>query len=1035
MAQKPSYQDLLQRIQELEENEQYYRLITENSSDMISKHAPDGTYIFASQASVNLIGYEPAELVGRNPYDLFHPDDKAKVHTSHQTILNKEIVSLTTYRIRNKDGHYTWVETTSKTIRHPETKEILEIIAITRNVDERMQMEEQIASQNRLMSTMLDNLDVGVFMVEAPSGKPLLANRRAQELLGRGIMNGAEKDTLAEVYQAYRADTDKLYPQEQMPVVLGLEGVSGSVDDMYVVTPGGRKILLEVYGSPVKDAEGNVIASIASFADITRRKEAERAQRESDKRLKLALDSVSDAVWDWNVATNQVYYSSRWYTMLGYEPYEMPQEFGTWQKLLHPDDLPSAEQVVYRHLETGEPFETEFRMSTKDGDWRWILGRGRVVARDAQGNAVRMLGTHMDITERKRTEEELAQVFAMSLDMICIADLETATFLKVNPAFTQTLGYSEKELLQKPFFDFIHPDDIAATHAVMDEKLLQGVKIINFENRYRCQDGSYRWLNWTSQPNPRLGVTYAVARDVTEWKETQYKLEENKRLLDAASHMVRTGGWELKPDTLEVKWTEETHRIHEVPLGYTPPLDKAIEFFHPEDQDRLSQAIEQALTKGAPYDLEVRFITAKGNHLWARTICEPEVENGRVVNLRGIFQDITQSKLAEEERKHLQDQLVQSQKMDALGTLASGIAHDFNNILAAIMGYSELALAQLSKDQPIHKDVEQITKAAVKAKSLIRQILTFSRKEDAQKQPLSLNEVINDAISILSRTLPKMIRLELKLQSDLNTVEANPQQLEQILVNLSSNAADAIEDTGSITITTKNAAIEGLVCDSCGETFSGDFVLLSFQDTGQGMSSETKTRIFDPFFTTKEVGKGTGLGLSTVFGIVTGHGGHITCNTQVGTGTVFNIFLPVSDQKTSETNQTAEKDDDYLGGSETILVVDDEEMVRDIAQRLLTSVGYQVLLADSGENALKIYQDNSEKIGVVLLDLGMPGMGGKACLDRICQTYQDAKVLIASGYIQYERTDELEALGAIGMVSKPYRKNEMLKQIRSALNE
>jgi PAS domain S-box-containing protein len=231
------------------------------------------------------------------------------------------------------------------------------------------------------------------------------------------------------------------------------------------------------------------------------------------------------------------------------------------------------------------------------------------------------------LTERKKAEEEFAQIFSMSLDMICIADIDTATFLKVNPAFTDTLGFSEQELLDRSFIEFIHPDDAEPTRTVIENKLSKGTKVINFENRYRCKDGSYRWLSWVSHPTPEKGVTYAVARDITDRKNTEAELEESKAMLEATGRLARVGGWELDAATLEVKWTEETYRIHEVPLGYRPPLDGAVNFFHPEDRDRLRRAIQLALDKGEPYDMEVRFVTAKGRHLWTHAV--PAGDKGR----------------------------------------------------------------------------------------------------------------------------------------------------------------------------------------------------------------------------------------------------------------------------------------------------------------------------------------------------------------------------------------------------------------------
>jgi len=668
------------------------------------------------------------------------------------------------------------------------------------------------------------------------------------------------------------------------------------------------------YGS--KDV-AQINSFLASVQAVIERRQAKRALAESEQRLDLALESVNDAVWEWRIDTGEVYFSPRWFRMLGYEPSELPQEFDTWRSLLHPDDRGATETTVMEHVESAEQFEIEFRMRAKRGGWRWILGRGKVVEQGQDGKAVRMLGTHSDITERKKAEEEL---------------------------------------------------------------------------RY------------------------------------------SKALLDTTGRMARVGGWELDAQTLEVTWTEETYRIHEVPLGYKPPLEGAINFWHPDDRERLTQAIQMALEKGEPYDLELRFITAKGRNLWARTVCRPEVVEGRTVRLQGTFQDITDRKRAERERNKLREQLNQAQKMDALGTLAGGIAHDFNNILAAILGYSELAQDELSEgNESLERDLSEIAKAAMKAKNLVRQILTFSRTMEAQKRPVSINKAAEESAAILVRTLPKMIDLELDLQKDLSPVTGDPQQLEQVFINLATNAADAMGGRGRIVISTRDVDVERQACQTCGKELSGEHVLITLSDSGVGMSPEVRAKIFDPFFTTKGVGKGTGLGLSTVYGIVAGHGGHICCQSREGEGTDFLIHLPAVEQAKSEPISEDLDGSTDLGGSGTILLVDDDDAVRDVAQNILTRGGYEVLSATSGEEALVSYKEREGAIDLVLLDLGMPGMGGKACLGKLRRIDPEVKVLIASGYIQYELTDELQSLGALGMVSKPYRKADILQAVREAL--
>ncbi len=277
MDQEIPLRELKARVQELEHLERNYRLIIENATDMISIHDAEGVYQYASSASVTLMGRSPEELIGRDVYDFIHPDDLGAVQESHRKIISADVIYTVSFRLRHKEGHYVWVESISKTIRHIHSNQIEEIIVTTRDISDRKKSQEENESQNRLIGTLLDNLQVGIFMAEAPSGKPLLVNRRAMELLGRGIMNGADKSTLAEVYQAYKYKTGEVYPEAELPIVRALNGKRHSIDDMMVVKPTQEKIFLEVFGSPVRDKDGNVIAGLVSFSDITKRKLAEEA--------------------------------------------------------------------------------------------------------------------------------------------------------------------------------------------------------------------------------------------------------------------------------------------------------------------------------------------------------------------------------------------------------------------------------------------------------------------------------------------------------------------------------------------------------------------------------------------------------------------------------------------------------------------------------------------------------------------------------------------------------------------------------------
>ena len=404
--------------------------------------------------------------------------------------------------------------------------------------------------------------------------------------------------------------------------------------------------------------------------------------------------------------------------------------------------------------------------------------------------------------------------------------------------------------------------------------------------------------------------------------------------------------------------------------------------------------------------------------------------------ITGIGRNVTERILAEREIKKLNKQMLQAQKMEAVGTLAGGIAHDFNNLLQGILGYTQILLLSRDESDPDTTRLEEIEKATQRARELTQQLLAFSRKVETKPRPVDLNQEVEQVRKLLERTIPKMITMELHLEERLDVIHADPAQLEQVMMNLGVNARDAMPDGGRLVFETENLTLDEEYCETHLGARPGRYVLLSISDTGHGMNRETLEHIFEPFFTTKEVGKGTGLGLAMVYGIIKSHGGYIMCYSEPGEGTTFKIYLPVreGDQPAPET-ETKSVAAMPEGGSETILLVDDEGILRDIGKTILEQFGYTVLLAPDGETALEVYRENLEDISLVILDLIMPGMGGKRCLEEILKQDPQAKVVIASGYSINGRPKEALDRGARAFVKKPYEVTQMLREVRKVLDQ
>jgi two-component system cell cycle sensor histidine kinase/response regulator CckA len=441
------------------------------------------------------------------------------------------------------------------------------------------------------------------------------------------------------------------------------------------------------------------------------------------------------------------------------------------------------------------------------------------------------------------------------------------------------------------------------------------------------------------------------------------------------------------------------------------------------DRKRFQKEIER---KGSLKDYDICFRKKDSTEIECLlTSTVRRDKDGAILGYQGIVRDVT-------EHRQLQGQLLHAQKMEAIGTLAGGIAHDFNNLLQAILGYTDLLLMRKEASDPDRQKLEIVRQAARDGSDLVSRILTFSMKAEFRARPTDLNLEILRVEKLLRRTVPRMIKIELVLVDEVWVIDADPAQIEQVLLNLAVNSQHAMPDGGRLLIETSNVLLEDDYVRRHLEAKPGKYVLLTVSDNGMGMKREVIERIFEPFFTTKANGEGTGLGLSMVHGIVSQHGGHIRCYSQPGLGTSFKIYFPVS--STERLLDMAETREMPAFGTETILLVDDDDRIRDLAQQMIETGGYKVLLASSGEDALKKYAAHRGEVSLVILDLIMPGMGGKRCLEELLRMDPDSRVLIASGYSSNGLTIDETGTGAKAFIRKPYDAKDILASIRKVLD-
>lgn len=573
----------------------------------------------------------------------------------------------------------------------------------------------------------------------------------------------------------------------------------------------------------------------------------------------------------------------------------------------------------------------------------------------------------------------------------------------VNDALCRNLGYSGEELIGMNYRQYT--DEKTAMELFRNYNRLyrtgEPIKLLEIERIGKDGKKSFAEISTSlirdSEGKP-IGFR-GISRDITERKQAEEALQGSEERYRNIIESIQDGYFETDLAG-NFSFVNDVICRH---LGYTKEELIGMNYRQYADEEnskKLFQLFNELYRTGQPTKpFAVEYIKKNGSKLTAEiSVSLIRDSEGKPNGFRGISRDITERRRAEEERLSLQEQLRQSQKMEAIGQLAGGVAHDFNNLLTVIKGYSQLSLINLKENDPLRGNIQEIEKATQRATDLTRQLLAFSRRQILDLKVLDLNVLLKDLDKMLRRIIGEDIELVTLLSGDLGKVKIDPSQIEHVIFNLAVNARDAMPSGGKLIIETANVELDEKYAHAHASVIPGRYVRLSVSDTGVGMTQEVKEKVFEPFFTTKEKGKGTGLGLSMVYGIVRQSSGDIWVYSEPGQGTTFKIYLPRTEEE-ADRPQKREDTDSFPGGSETVLLVEDDELVRDLANRLLKQLGYRVLEATNGEEALTVAKEHDgETIHLLLADIVMPQMGGKALADRLKIPRPNVKVLYTSGY-------------------------------------
>ncbi|KPK26118.1 MAG: hypothetical protein AMK69_12720 [Nitrospira bacterium SG8_3] len=515
-----------------------------------------------------------------------------------------------------------------------------------------------------------------------------------------------------------------------------------------------------------------------------------------------------------------------------------------------------------------------------------------------------------------------------------------------------------------------------------------------------------------------------IVRDITERKEAEEALRDSKekyRLLVDNAHdgifIAQNGLIKFQNPKAQEILGCSAHELPETPF---------IDLVHPEDRRLLPKKRESRHKgEGIPSTYSVRITKKSGEELWVQ-INAVDIKWEREAATLNFVRDITIE-------KRLEAQLLQAQKMEAIGTLAGGIAHDFNNILSSVIGYTELALEEVSKGGLLHSNLQEVLKAGRRARDLVRQILAFSRQSDQELKPLEISPIIKETLKLLRASLPSTINIKQHMGANLGTVMTDPTQVNQILMNLCTNAAHAMEKNGGTLEVNLEKVGNGT---DVGVRFPGlspgPYVKLTVSDNGHGMAPEVKERIFDPYFTTKEKGEGTGLGLAMVHGIVKSHGGTITVYSEPEMGATFHVYLPI---KETETDQATGSEETIPTGSERILFVDDEQPIVDIAKQMVEQLGYSMVTRTSSLEALELFRAKPDEFDLVITDMTMPNMTGEELANELMFIRPDIPIILCTGFSRSVTEKKAKAMGIQAFILKPILRQELAETIRRVLDE
>lgn len=1008
--------------EKMAESESRFRLLAENAKDMVFRYAvkPVPHFEYVSPSCTEINGYTPEEHYADPALivNVIYPDDRVSLaELGEKARSSRDPLTLRWVR---KDGGIIWVEIQSRQTFDDE-RNVTAFEGIVRDITERKKTEEALRASQQTIDRITTSITDVIYSVNGATGEFEYLSPAFEKVLGYSVDDivrmGGRRKFLMSVME--REDPSK--PDPVMNEMQNARVVATSGWERWWKCKDGSRRFIEDYSVPIFDGD-RLVRIDGVLRDITERKLAEDEVERERILLRTLIDNFPYSIYVKDrdcrkIIANDVDVKnfaglSSEAEIIGKTDLDIyPREIG--EKLLADDR---------RVIRTGESIVgKEELVVDAAGREHWLLTT-KVPLRGNDGSINGLVGVGLDVTEKRavdealrRSEAELRALFESMNDVIMVID-SAGNYLKIAPTDPSLLYRPAEEITGKNLFGVLPKDRAEQFFGVITETL-RDRKTHGVEYSLDI-NGAEKWRSASVSPMTDDSVIW-VARDITEHKAMEKEIVDSEKKYRELVENALVGVYKINLSGTIVYVNKAMADMLEFDSPHEMMSVSALSLYRNiEDMSSLVDELRQFGKTGK--NREIEMVTKSGKV--RNVLISASLDQGVI---SGMAKDIT-------EIRTLERQFIQTQKLEGLGNIAAGIAHDFNNILGVILGYSDLLGASSYEPDKFKRGMQAIAKSADRGKSLVRQLLTFARKTEVTFESLTLNSAVTEIEKLMVETFPRTIEFSAELDKDLPPVLADATQIHQVLLNLCVNARDAMPKGGTLTITT--GVIPGpSITDLHPDATSDEYVEVQIADTGLGMDEATRQKIFEPFFTTKGIGRGTGLGLSVVYGIVESHRGFIDVQSEPGAGTTFKLYFPVLQHPIEAMDLANESPGGFGGQVGTILVVEDEEMLRELLRSILTSKGHELLLAKDGEEGVEVFIKNKDRIDLVISDLGLPKLSGEEVVSRIRKISPQMKIAVASGFIAPEVKAVLDEEGVEHFVQKPYRAAEVLRTVNEMI--